>query len=116
LATHKENGICSNDLGRIDFKENLQIRMEKKEENLKLRNVYVAGYCELNEKHKTGMVGHVFKMEGTLIPKLIINTKLQGRAGVKKPKLIWSNDVWADITPGTRRSWRLKAQAEKDER
>jgi hypothetical protein len=46
-------------------------------------------------------------MEGTRIPKIIFNTKPEGRRGVGRPKLRWVDDIEADIR-------RLKAQDRKE--
>jgi hypothetical protein len=42
-------------------------------------------------------LGHVIRMEDTHIPKMIFNTKLEGRCGIGRPKLRWLDDTEADI-------------------
>jgi hypothetical protein len=42
-------------------------------------------------------LGHVIRMEDTSMPKMIFNTKPEGRRGVGRPKLRWLDDVEADI-------------------
>jgi hypothetical protein len=49
-------------------------------------------------------------MEDTRIPKMIFNTKPEGRHGVGRPKLRWLDDV---ETLGIKR-WRLKARDRKE--
>jgi hypothetical protein len=53
-------------------------------------------------------------MDNTHIPKIILNTKLEGRHGIGRHKLRWLDDVDAHIkTLGTKR-WRLKSQDSKE--
>jgi hypothetical protein len=42
-------------------------------------------------------LGYIIKMEDTSIPKMIVNTKLEGTHGVGRPKLRWLDDIEADI-------------------
>jgi hypothetical protein len=49
-------------------------------------------------------------MEDTGIPKMIFNTKPEGRRGVGRPKLRWLDDVETDIKTLRIKRWRLKAQ------
>jgi hypothetical protein len=53
-------------------------------------------------------------MEDTRIPKMIFNTKPEGKCGVGRPKLRRLDDVEADVeTLGIKR-WRLKAEVRKE--
>jgi hypothetical protein len=45
-------------------------------------------------------LGHVIRIEDTHIPKMILNTELEGRCGVGRTKLRWLDDIVCDIKDG----------------
>jgi hypothetical protein len=53
-------------------------------------------------------------MEDTCIPKMIFNTKPEGRRGVGRPKLTWLDDVEADIKNLGIKRQRINAQDRKE--
>jgi hypothetical protein len=59
-------------------------------------------------------LGHVTRMEDTRIPKMLINTKPGGRHGVGRPKMIWLDDVEADIKTLGIKIWKLNARDRKE--
>jgi hypothetical protein len=59
-------------------------------------------------------LGHIIRMEGTHIPKMIPNTKSHGRHGIQRPKSRWLDDVEVDIKAPCIQRWKLKAQDRKE--
>jgi hypothetical protein len=85
LDSQRDNGIHSDDLGKKDFKENLWTTMWRIRSNLEeLQNAYkspdTANEIQIRILE---WLGHVIRMEDTHIPKMILNTKLGGRPGVR---------------------------------
>jgi hypothetical protein len=119
VDTHRENGIHSDELGQKDFKENLGPKCEqgvwRVRSNPILQNVYKSPDTVTEIKIiRLEWLGHVFRMEDARIPKMMFNTKFEGRRGVGRPRLRWLDDLGADIkTLGIKR-WRLKAQDRKE--
>jgi hypothetical protein len=67
------------------------------------------GYGEKEEMYKSPDIvteikvrrlerlGHVVRMEDTRLPKMVFNTKPEGRRGVGRPRLRWLDDVEANV-------------------
>jgi hypothetical protein len=53
-------------------------------------------------------------MEDTLAPKMILNTKREGRRGVGRPKLRCLDEVEADTKTIGMKRWKLNAQDRKE--
>jgi hypothetical protein len=53
-------------------------------------------------------------MEDARLPKMVFNTKPEGRHGVGRPRLRWLDDVEADIKALGVKRWRIKAQDRKE--
>jgi hypothetical protein len=65
--------------------------------NLELQNAYKPRVIVTEiEIRRLEWLGHVIRMEDTRIPKMILNTKLEGRHEVARPKLRWLHDVETD--------------------
>jgi hypothetical protein len=53
-------------------------------------------------------------MEDTCLPKMVSNTKPEGRHGVGRPRLRWLDNVEADIKDLGVKRWKIKAQDRKE--
>jgi hypothetical protein len=74
--------------------------------NLEPQNVYMSPDIVTEIKiRRREWLGHVIRMEDTCIPKMIFNTKPEGRRGVGRLKLRCLDDV---------KRWRLKAEHRKE--
>ena len=54
-------------------------------------------------------MGHVIRMENKHLPKLILNSKPEGRQNVGRQKMRWLDDVEADLRALGVKRWRIKA-------
>jgi hypothetical protein len=66
------------------------------------------------EVRRLEWLGHVVRMEGTRLSKMVFNAKQGGRCGVGRPRLRWMHDVEADIKALDVKRWRIKAQDIKE--
>jgi hypothetical protein len=82
--------------------------------NLEIQNIYKSPDIVTEIKvTRLEWLGHVVRMEGTRLPKMVFNAKPEGRRGVWRPRLRWLDDVEADIKALGVKRWRIKAQDRK---
>jgi hypothetical protein len=58
-------------------------------------------------------LGHVIRTEDSRLPKMIFNTKPDGKRGVGRPRLRWLDDVEADMEALGIERCRIKTQDRK---
>jgi hypothetical protein len=83
--------------------------------NLEIQNVYKSPDIVTEIKvRRLEWLGHVVRMEDTRLPKMVFNSKPEGRRGVGRPRLRWLDDVEADIKALGVKRWRIRAQDRKE--
>ena len=83
--------------------------------NLELKSLYKDMNIVTDIKiRRLEWLGHIIRMDGKRIPKLVLDAKPGGTRKVGRPRLRWLDDVQSDITKAGIKRWRQKALERDD--